>query len=240
MKPYYEEAGITIYHGDCRNVLPTLLDCGDGQTYSADTVIADPPYNVGKNYGSHKDSMTKSDYAAWMNEVLSLCDLAAPEVVYFPGLTNLMTVASDLSKTRLRPVRVLGWHKREFAGDLWTSGPAISWEPIVWASRSEKPRFNKLFGSGGRDFLIVNSVHGNPFRPYHPCPKPMPVMRWLVSLFVPDGGLLIDPCCGTGTSLRAAKDLGRRAIGIEIEERYCEIAAKRLSQGVLDLQEAAV
>jgi hypothetical protein len=138
----------------------------------------------------------------------------------------------------LRPVATLGWHKKEFAGDKWTVGPAMCWEPIIWASKSQKPFYNKTFGTGGRDFLVVNSTHGNPFAADHPCPKPMPVMRWLVSLFAPNEATVIDPCAGTGTTLKAAKDLGRSAIGIEIEEKYCEIAAKRLSQEVFQFTSA--
>ncbi len=67
----------------------------------------------------------------------------------------------------------------------------------------------------------------------HPCPKPMPWLTWLVGLTSRPGETVIDPFMGSGTTLRAAKDLGRKAIGIEIEERYCEIAVKRLSQETL-------
>jgi DNA modification methylase len=67
----------------------------------------------------------------------------------------------------------------------------------------------------------------------HPCPKPLKLMRQLVSSLSTDDGVVVDPFIGSGTTLRAAKDLGRKAIGIEIEERYCEIAAKRLGQEVL-------
>ena len=73
----------------------------------------------------------------------------------------------------------------------------------------------------------------------HPCPRPLNGMKYLVECFCPPSGLVVDPFMGSGTTLVAAKDLGRRAIGIEIEERYCEIAAKRLAQEVLPLTEAA-
>lgn len=92
---------------------------------------------------------------------------------------------------------------------------------------------NKVFGAWGRDLLVVNSTHGDPLRDLHPCPKPPEVLRWLIGLFCPDDGLVLDPTMGTGTALVEAKYLGRRALGIEKSERYCEIAAKRLAQEVL-------
>lgn len=226
MKPYYCEGGITIYHGDCREILPQV---------KASITITDPPYNVGKDYGTHNDSMNKSAYLQWLASIFEHC--ATDDVVYFPGNVNLFDAPAILREGGRRPVRVLGWHKIEFAGDLWSSGPAISWEAIVWGSRTERPEFNRLFGHDGRDFLLVRSIHGDPFKGPHPCPKPSQVMRWLVGLFAPRNGTVLDPFAGTGTTLCAAQRAGCAAIGIEIEERYCELAANRLSQGVLELAE---
>lgn len=220
MKPYYQQSGITIYHGDCLEILPGL---------QAAVTITDPPYNVGKKYASHKDRMPPEEYQTWLRKRLRLC---GETVVFFPGTSNLMGVPTLLEGTGLQVRRVLGWHRKEFAGDKWTGGPAMCWEPVIWASR-ETITFNKIFGTIGRDFLVVNSTHGDPFRKVHPCPKPEPVMRWLVGLFAPEDGTVLDPFAGTGATLRAAKDLGRAAIGIEIEEAYCEAAVRRLAQEVL-------
>ena len=230
MKPYYEHAGITIYHGDCREILPHV---------SGDATITDPPYNVGINYGpgSGADRRTPDDHDDWLSSAFA--SASAPELVWFPGKVNVFRSASVIERAGLRPHWMLGWHRKEFAGDRWLGGPAICWEPIVWATRRDKPEFEKRFGHGGRDFLVVNSTHGDPWSDLHPCPKPIKVMRWLVGLFVPEDGFVIDPFMGSGTTLRAAKDLWRKAIGIEIEERYCEIAAKRLEQEVLPLPMAA-
>lgn len=78
-------------------------------------------------------------------------------------------------------------------------------------------------------------AENGPARAIHPTQKPIKLMRAVLGMVTGDGDVVVDPYCGTGTTLRAAKDLGRRAIGIEIEERYCDIAARRLSQEVLAL-----
>jgi site-specific DNA-methyltransferase (adenine-specific) len=232
VKPYYEDEAVTIYHGDCREVLPGL---------EADAVITDPPYNVGKDYGpGHDDAKEKWAHIEWLHDLLALsAEASRGPVVFFPGRRYMLDAEWMVADTGLRIVRCLGWHRKEFAGDKWNGGPAMCWEPIVWASSEDKPTFNTIFGTYGRDFLVVPSTHGDPYAQLHPCPKPLAVMKWLVGLFVPEMGLVLDPFVGTGTTLRAAKDLGRRAIGIEIEERYCEIAVERLAQEVLDLEMAA-
>lgn len=224
-RPYYEHAGIAIYHGDCLDVLPTV---------AADAVVTDPPYNVGCAYGSGTDDRRQADdYAAWLGMRLAACQ--APEIIWFPGKVNSFRAGEVCLRAGLRPHWMLGWHRKEFAGDRWLGGPAICWEPIVWASRRDKPECLKVLGHLGRDFLVVPSTHGDPVARHHPCPKPYKVMAWLVGLFVEAGGTVLDPFLGSGTTLLAAKNLGRKAIGVEIEERYCELAAKRLEQEVLDL-----
>jgi site-specific DNA-methyltransferase (adenine-specific) len=225
LTPYYDCDGITIYHGDCRDVLPTIR---------GDVVVTDPPYNVGKPYGQHDDSMSPLAYLDLMRGAFSASALAVGDggLVFTPGTVNVMTCADWLPEA-WRVVRMLGWHRKEYAGDLWTSGPAMCWEPVVWASKAGAPYYNRIFGTYGRDFLVVSSVKEDPYRRLHPCPKPYKVMAWLIGLFAPQDGSVVDPFMGSGTALRAAKDLGRKAIGIDIEERNCEIAADRLAQRVL-------
>lgn len=218
---------MTIYCGDALEVLPRLG--------KADLVLADPPYNVGKRYGVRDDSLEPGAYSAWMRLFLDACRLSSRDgVVFFPGTRNVLDVASFLPPG-LKTHRILGWHRKEYAGDKWSGGPAMSWEPIIWASSAERPYYNRIFGSRGRDFLVVNATHGSPYARNHPCPKPPQVMAWLLGLFAPPKGTIIDPTAGTGTTLYAAKEAGLKAIGIEIEERYCEIAAKRCAQEVLAL-----
>ena len=231
MKIYYQDAAVTLYHGDCREILARL------ESDAVDAVVADPPYNVGKDYGVHDDNMAPGEYRSWLTAVLALCARVSRDgVVFFPGTRNVLEVPIVLASTPLRFVRMLGWHKKEYAGDKWTGDPAMCWEPIIWASvLPAHAYYNRIYGMAGRDFLVVPSTHGDPFAAVHPCPKPGSVMSWLIGLFVPEGGTVLDPTAGTGTTLWAAKESRRRAIGIEIEERYCEIAAKRCAQEVLSL-----
>lgn len=196
---------------------------------SVDAVITDPPYNVGKDYGSGPKADRREGYEAWLGAVLDECARVSRDaVVFFPGTVNILRIAEVLRDTRLRPVRLLGWHKREYAGDKWNGGPAMCWEPIVWASKQERPNYNKIFGWRGRDFLAVDSTHGDPWAKRHPCPKPQPVMDWLVSLFSPVDGKVLDPFAGTGTTGAACMALGRSFLGFELNPDYCELARERI------------
>ena len=208
MKPYYEDtaSGITIYHGDCREIMP-LLD-------PVDLVLTDPPYNVGKEYGAHDDGMSAAAYESWCAEWFAQLD--AKRTIIFPGHGNL-SVWWNIKK----PSGVGCWYK---PGNPAKGGvfQFCEWEP--W-----------LYWGGGfpSSDVIRATVSEQSDTGDHPCPKPLPLFRKLVERAKPD--TILDPFMGSGTTLRAAKDLGRKAIGIEIEERYCEIAARRMSQSVLPL-----
>jgi site-specific DNA-methyltransferase (adenine-specific) len=219
--------GATLYLGDCRSVLPKLGE--------ADCAITDPPYNCGKRYSLHEDSMAPDAYVGWLIERFGL--LRAPTLIYTPGDRHLWDAPIVTAKSGFPNLqRPLGWHKKEFAGDKWTSGPAMCWEPIIWAHRHygmDKTRvYNKIFGSAGRDFLVVDSTHGDPWAKRHPCPKPLKVAQWLVGLFTPPNGLIVDPFMGTGTIGVAAILAGRGFAGIEIDPAYFDAACERLTEAV--------
>lgn len=203
MKPYYEHGGVTIYHGDCREIMPAL---------AVDAVLTDPPYNVGLAYC---DGDARLDYAEWSREWFS----AAPRpLVFTPGIVNLgMWLEIE------RPRWVCAWVKPNQSSSSALNG-FNAWEPVLVYGKHRKPI--------GQDVWISNvgQQHGVGD---HPCPKHLPSWSKILSSVTLVGDLVLDPFMGSGTTLRAAKDLGRRAIGIEIEERYCEIAAKRLAQEVL-------
>lgn len=206
-EPYYEDAFVTLYHGDCLSILPTF---GDRQF---DLVLTDPPYNVGLIYGAHNDKMATTDYAAWCRNWFSECHRVGAKVVVFPGQGNLGVWIPE------KPSGVGCWYK---PGNPSSSHLGWSeWEPwLYWGQRL-----------GGSDVLRapVNSQSGVGD---HPCPKPLSLFTRLLQKT--KATTVIDPFVGSGTTLKAAKSLGVRAVGIEIEERFCEIIAGRLAQEVLD------
>lgn len=210
--PYYDEGGITIYHADCRDVMPGL---------SADTVIADPPYGNGTAYPSFED--TPEGVGALVAETLPMMRAVAPVVAVTPGVARIHDYP--------HPTWVLAW----FAPGGTGSGPwgFTTWQPVLVYG----PDPYLARGLGRRpDGVIAQFRRGQFANPVfdHPCPKPLRTMKWLVARTCCDGGTVVDPFMGSGTTLDAARALGRRAVGIELEERYCEIAASRLAQGVLD------
>lgn len=206
MKPYFEEDGITIYCGDCREILPSLSP--------VDLVLTDPPYNVGIDYGEGTNDK-RDDFKEWMAPILLEC-LRSKTVLLTPGQVRLADYSS------IYPWKwLLCWWKPAAMG----RSPVgfCNWEPVaMWGKGS----------TSGCDFVRAPIVPDQALDG-HPCPKPLEWAAGLISLF-PDAKTILDPFMGSGTTLRAAKDLGRKAIGIEINERYCEIAAKRLSQKVLE------
>jgi len=207
--PYYEHGGITIYHGDAREVLPGL---------AGDVVLTDPPYGVGFKYGAaYEDDET--GYRAWITPIFALMREAAPLVLLTPGICNVGIYPP--------PTWMLCWAKPGSTGRSGLGG-FNCWEPVLmWGKR-------RIY----QDFYYLpppTSAKPQKDTEEHPCPKPLKLFSWLVEQATDAGHTVLDPFMGSGTTLVAAKQLGRRAVGVEIEERYCEIAAKRLSQEVMPL-----
>jgi 16S rRNA G966 N2-methylase RsmD len=221
-----ESEPVVVVNGDCLEVLRAM------PADSVDLVLTDPPYNCGKEYGNGCDDERK-DYIKWLGKVFGECRRVSRDaVVYTPGTSNVFTVAKVLGIAKLKPVRMLGWHRREFAGDKWAGGPAFCWEPVVWASKAGKPHFNRIFGHWGRDFLVVPCVRQDPARDHHPCPKPPAVMRWLLKMFAPAGGTVLDPFGGSGTVGAEAVGEDLRAILIEQNPEFCEYARRRSNEAM--------
>lgn len=195
MKPYYEHGGITIYHGDCREILPNLP--------VADLVLTDPPYGIfacGGKWG-------KKDQLGW-----DRCKFDDIQIVLDAGTNQIIWGGNYYALPISRGWLV--WYKRDAV-------PSASPVELAWTSYD--------MNSGFIDHPIAAT---NAERLGHPTQKPLRVISWSLG-FGRDVASVCDPFMGSGTTLRAAKNHGKTAIGIEIEERYCEIAANRLAQEVL-------
>ena len=204
MTPYYSHGGITIFLGDCREILPTL---------DADALVTDPPYGLGDKWQGGNVKWPLNAQGAnvrWDSET-------------FAGLEAVVA--------RFRSAIVWGGH-------LYQLPPARGW--LVW------DKIVRQFSSGHCELAwttldqpvrAFNYAHGQLASEgkTHPTQKPLPLMLWCIAMLPEDHRTILDPFMGSGTTLVAAKNLGRKAIGIEIEERYAEIAALRLSQEVLAL-----
>jgi hypothetical protein len=213
--PYYEENGITIYHGDCRHVLPSLQ--------KADLLLTDPPYGIG--FVHHAKNIP---HATRFSEIPVIGDDVAfdPNFLFDMGRHLILWGANHYAHKLPPSAGWLVWDKRENVGSKDMGDCELAWTDFGGSVR----KFDHLW-----DGFNKRSERGIPR--VHPTQKPVALMKWCMVQSRDTCQTILDPFMGSGTTLRAAKDLGRKAIGIEIEERYCEIAAKRLSQGVLPLHE---
>ncbi len=208
MKPYYDHAGITIYHGDCREILPHV---------TADVVVTDPPYGILSASGS---AATRRSGGNKDNGVMAWD--VAPDAAWLDAVCRVGVARMIWGGCHLSLPPTLGYLIWDKQIDGLNFGEAeYCWTDLKFAPRIF--RYRAVGVDGGK---------------VHPTQKPVALMRWCID-FAP-AGTVLDPFMGSGTTLVAAKQLGRKAIGIEIEERYCEIAAKRLAQEVFDFGPAQV
>lgn len=231
MTPYYQRAGITIYHGDCRDVI--------GSLDAVDHVMTDPPYSD----DTHNGARTGSD----LKDNRKLVDFASTQAAEIAALLSLVRLhrwavltcdwqhvlpLKQSPPAGWRFVRAGVWVKPNGTPQFTGDRPAQGWEAVAifHAGVSGRMRWN---GGGLPATWIHNKVSG-----YHPTGKPEALLLEWVSMFSDADDLILDPFMGGGTTLTAAKRLGRRAIGIEREEKYCEVAAKRLQQEALPLEVA--
>ena len=218
-EPYYQDDSVVIYHGDCREVLPELP--------RADLVLTDPPYEIRAGHGGgvfgERDHLVNTGGFTDGGADHSFLDGFASWFCF----CSLKQLEGLLAKARLMDrMNLLTWCKPNPVPTCCNKYlPDV--EYIVHGFSK-----GRLFG----EFADKSSYHEHPCgnkATDHPNEKPLPVIRRLIKLGAIANETILDPFMGSGTTLRAAKDLGRKAIGIEIEERYCEIAAKRMSQEVM-------
>lgn len=226
MRPYHSEGGITIYHGDCRDFIDKY------EPMAADAVVTDPPYGIEGGSGGDARDFRKAVYVGsdWEDSRPYIERVVVP-IISDLRLLPRMAVTPGVRSLFLYP------EPRDI-GCFWTPAAAThgpwgftTFQPILYYGSDYRAGKGAL--PSGRAVTEASEKNG------HPCPKPLRAWTWLVDKLSQPGETVLDPFMGSGTTLRAAKDLGRKAIGIEIEERYCEIAANRLGQEVLDLGMAA-
>jgi site-specific DNA-methyltransferase (adenine-specific) len=223
VRPYYEHAGITIYHGDCRDLLEDLW-------LGVDLLLTDPPYGVGF-------VLDRQTVGVGHRRV----ERGGKPPVYGDDKPF------DPSHL-LRFKRSIMFGANHYSDKLPVSGGWIVWDKtgggrgprnsfadveLAWTNLRNTPSIKHHLWKG----LVRDSEAGD--KVLHPTQKPVALMRALIMDWTEAGNLVLDPYLGSGPVLVAAKQIGRRAIGIEIEERYCEIAAKRLAQETLPLEASA-
>lgn len=209
LTPYYDDGnGIVIYHGDCRDILPQLPQ--------VDLLLTDPPYGIGKDGQKPSDGKHGGrkayEFLGWdgdrpTDKTFDLLLHSADQHIIWGG-----NYFADLLPPQMK------WR-------VWDKGQRINQSDgeLAWTSLGGALRIITL----NRVELMMDGAE-------HPTQKPLRLMKWCIEQ-VPDATTIIDPFMGSGTTLRAAKDLRKKCIGIEREERYAEIAAKRLAQEVLAL-----
>jgi site-specific DNA-methyltransferase (adenine-specific) len=211
--PYYESGGITIYHADCRDVLPTLGP--------VDLVVTDPPYGMEfrSNYRLEPHSRIQGDGCLDVATIAAAIEKAENAAYVFCRWDNLPAMPP--------PRSVIAWVKNNWSmGDL-EHEHGRQWECICFY-----PQRGHRFVTRIPDVIRADRT-GNTL---HPTQKPTDLLKKIIVANA--GETILDPYAGSGSTLVAAFALGKSAVGIEIEERYCEIAAKRLSQQVLPLEVA--
>jgi DNA modification methylase len=251
MKPYYEDDSVTIYHGDCREVLPQL---------AADIVVTSPPYNLNTRvtqdrrfvsrqvvadefstkYGTYSDNLHPDEYLELTDDVLTTALSVARAVCW-----NVQVATGNKSAV----ARLLGAHADTFKElVVWDKGhgqPAMndrtmnSVAELVLIFENDDPKVRQFADASFKRGTLDNIWRIPPSKSQHKHGATFPeqLVGRCMSLYS-SAETILDPFMGTGTTLRVAKNLGRKAIGIELDERYCEAAVARLAQEVLPLGDA--
>jgi site-specific DNA-methyltransferase (adenine-specific) len=225
MKPYYADEAVTLYHGDCREVLAWL---------EADVLIMDPPYGT-----QFSDANPRGGYGRRQ-------DAAGRGSKHAPAVPGMGAWIAGDNGTETRDEILSMWQARGPA--LVFGSPRMPDPPGEWADRlvwdKKRPGMNggpwryrheSIYVTAGfvrTSDAAVSIIEAWPDQKDHIHAKPIALMLRLVAAAPP--GTIADPTTGAASTLVAAKQLGRKAIGVELDERYCEIAARRLDQGVLD------
>lgn len=213
--PYYADEAVTLYHGDCREILPSL-DLTD-----VALLLTDPPYGM-----DYKPLRGGDGSKRWKDGVRGDAEPFDPTPLLAYG-------------------RCVLWGGNWYADRLPNSGGWLVWDKTpkgikegFHASHAELAWTNCC--SSVRKFSCQWGGEARNGEPHlHPTQKPVALMRWVLSQFTEPGDLILDPYAGSGPVAEACRDTGRRYVGIELEQRYCDALAGRFSQGVMDFGEPA-
>lgn len=251
MTPYYEDALVTLYHGRAEDVLPSLSGVG--------CVVTSPPYNTlgsripEKPTGMHRnsgwmasvrktgyaDDMDEFAYVEWQSAVADAIGAASrPGASWF--YNHKIRYRDRVMSHPIDIVRAFdGWSVRQEI--IWDRPGAVAFNARMFAPSDERIYWlvrdgaDYTWNQTSASMLTVWRMAPPLDVDGHPCPFPLTLAVRCISATTRPSDAVLDPFAGSGTTLMAAKSLGRRAIGIEIDERYCEIAATRCSQEVLGL-----
>lgn len=205
-KPYYDRDGITIWHADCRDVLPTI------DPATVNLLLTDPPYGM-----SYKPLRGSDGSKLWAESVIG------DGKPFNPG---------DL----MRFTRLVLWGANHYANTLPPSGGWIVWDKTPrgakegFAASHAELAWTNLAGSVSKYAMQWGGEARGGEPHLHPTQKPVALMRWIIERWTKPGDLILDPYMGSGPVARAAQLLGRRYIGIELVESYCDAAVNRLAQ----------
>lgn len=218
MTPYYEHEGITIYHGDCKEILPHLQEF--------DVVLTDPPFGINGGKGQVNKKRAKGNYNSegWTDDINYVLECSVPIIRECIGRCKTVVVTPGAQCLTMYPMpNSFGVFYQPSAAGMQTFG-WMDASPIFYYGKNPNPNMGRR---------CSYQLTEKPEKNGHPCPKPLKAWTLLLANISTEGQTILDPFMGSGTTLKAAKNLGRKAIGIEIEERYCELAAQRLAQEVL-------
>ncbi len=218
MSIFFSDSEVTLYHDDCRAVLPTL------PAESVDLVLTDPPFLVGYvgRYDGKREPIEGDRDPSWLRPVVfELFRVLKPDsfMVSFYGWPHVQLFAAAWQEAGFRLVSHLAFVRSSIGLGRMTRSSHLT----AYLLAKGRPR---LFSTATSDVIEWSREPDA----VHPCQKPVAALVPLVMSLAPEGGLVLDPFAGSSSTLLAARECGCCAIGVEVEERYCELSAMRLSQ----------